>query len=403
MKWIVIVLLFLDILIKRKLSKKGYYLIEFPRITKKMIKKFTTFDAQLGWCPIPNSHKKNVSIYTGVPFADIYSIDAYGSRLLNIPFERGFVSTYGDSFCLCREAPENATFQAFLSKRTHSYVSNYGVGNYGLDQALLRMESQFLKDKTKHVIIAITPLTIERILSVWKHYSEPGNVLGAKPRFVLQNGGLKLIPNFIQCPDEFLRIKKKEKFLHQNDGNYRHFLKQKQKQNLSSLLYLATNKSLRDFEFTRISYEIAKRIRKNHILAVKEEVFLKASQSYIKEEKRKETIYLAYLYRTEAQLFIKLIERFINFSEIHKFVPHLLILPTYDHILFMREGNKLYHDVIRDIKISCPKLNIIDMYDKSWRFMNLDVIESLFVNKFGHHSTKGNHIISDVLQEYLSV
>lgn len=41
---------------------------------------------------------------------------------------------------MCREVNDNETIQYFLSNLTNSFVSNYGVGNYGLDQAVLRFE-----------------------------------------------------------------------------------------------------------------------------------------------------------------------------------------------------------------------------------------------------------------------
>jgi len=73
--------------------------------------------------------------------------------------------------------------------------------------------------------MVITPWTIERIINVWKYYCEPSKVLAVKLRFVLENGNLKLIKNFINNVNEFENIRAYEEFLHQYDGNFPFFLK----------------------------------------------------------------------------------------------------------------------------------------------------------------------------------
>ncbi|MDR0393389.1 MAG: hypothetical protein LBH52_04130 [Puniceicoccales bacterium] len=394
----------LDVLIKRKLSKSGLYLLEFPPIDKKLVAKFTTFDAQLGWVPTPNTRKKdNSGTYTGLPSTNEYSIDAYGSRSLTVPFERGFISTYGDSFCLCREVPDDSSFQAFLSQQTHSYVSNYGVGNYGLDQALLRLEMQFLKDPTKHVVMAITPWTIERIVSVWKHYSEPGNVLGAKPRFILCNDTLKLVPNFIQQPGDFLTIKRHKRFLRENDENYEWFLASKRKQKTLALWHLVTHKSLMDFILKRANYDIARLAKQNtQKIDHKKQEFLQAAQLYIQEQTRLKTIYLAHLFEKQKQLLVHLMRHFVNFAKVHQFIPHLLMLPAYDHVTFMKEGKLLYKNSLQWIIQACPTLVITDMYE-FWKQMDAVTFNKLYVDTFGHHSILGNQHIANVLLEKISI
>lgn len=59
----------------------------------------------------------------------------------------------------------------------------------------------------------VTPWTVERIISVWKHYCEPGNILAAKPRFILEKDKLKLVENFIKDPKDLIKIKYYKKFL----------------------------------------------------------------------------------------------------------------------------------------------------------------------------------------------
>lgn len=196
---LVVFLFLLDRSLKQRLTTRGFYLCEFPKLSPQILEKFKSFDPNLGWEPKENSfNKDNTGTYTGLPSDNHYAIDAYGSRVIPYDVPRGLVSTYGDSFCLCREVSDGETFQAFLSEKLQTYVSNYGVGNYGMDQAILRLEKRYSQDPTANIILVLTPWTIERIISVWKHYSEPSNILAAKPRFILEGKELRFIPNVIQ-------------------------------------------------------------------------------------------------------------------------------------------------------------------------------------------------------------
>lgn len=156
---------------------------EFPEIDRALLEKFTSFDPKLGWSPQPNQTKRKD---TGdhLPGEEVrtvvtYSTDEYGSRICPAvdrdSTEEVTVSTYGDSYCFCREVDNAKTFQNFLAERLDAHVSNYGSGNYGLDQALLRLKQQYPEDSTDYVIIMVTATSIARILSVWKHYQEFGN------------------------------------------------------------------------------------------------------------------------------------------------------------------------------------------------------------------------------------
>ena len=113
------------------------------------------------------------------------------------------ISCYGDSFAFCRQVNDNETWEHYLSKSFHDNVLNFGVGNYGIDQAILRLKRDFPKNPTEIVILCVVPDTIRRILNVWKHYFEYGNTFGFKPRFILDNNELKLIKNPIDENKKF--------------------------------------------------------------------------------------------------------------------------------------------------------------------------------------------------------
>lgn len=188
----------------RLLSKKdGIVAIdETPRITEAMLDRFFEhgFDPELGWIRKPNTTKKDLGKYP-------YRIDERGSRA-NPGHERLplLISTYGDSYTFCREVEDHETWQWHLAEATGSNVLNFGVGNYGFDQALLRFEREYGANPTPIVVMAVVPSTLARILSVWKHYNEFGNLFAFKPRYVLEGDDLRLLPNPIDRREKFFAL-----------------------------------------------------------------------------------------------------------------------------------------------------------------------------------------------------
>ena len=137
------------------------------------------------------------------------------------------ISCYGDSFTFSRQVNDNETWCYYLSKLTKSNVLNWGIGNHGMDQALLRLEREFTKNKTKVVIMANVPDTISRVVSYWKHFYEYGNVWAFKPRYELDvNKQLRLVPNLIDKPEKFYELEKYIDELKKHDYFYKEkFLK----------------------------------------------------------------------------------------------------------------------------------------------------------------------------------
>ena len=384
-------LLFLaEIFLRKYLINAGLFFKEFPSISKKIIKKYKTFDQYLGWKPIPTvNHPDNTGSYIGVNRGATYSINNLGSRTFENSFEKEYIATFGDSFCMCREVKDNETIQYFLSQLTDSYVSNYGVGNYGLDQAILRLETTPLPKTIKHVFMIITPWTIERIISVWKHYCEPGNVLAAKPRFVLENGNLKLIENFIKNVNEFEKIPTYKKFLHQYDGNFPFFLKNLSHSPKTALGYLFQDKDLLNY---LLAYNKLKSSKDKDI-----KDFLKGAEPFIVKNLQKENEYLQTLYASQSLLLEAILLRFIQFCKSKEYTSNLIMLPSYSHIKFMQQNNILYRG---KLKLICKRidLNFLDMFN-FWNTFDKDDLEKYFIDTYGHHSALGNKCIAKIIYE----
>lgn len=135
----------------------------------------------------------------------IYSIDSKGRRSNPINSElKPDVAIFGDSFAFGRLVDDHSTISAFLSRLTHSHVTNYGFGNYGFDQALLRLSDEIDTLEEKYIVMCVVPETIARIQSIWKHYFEYGNILAFKPRYILTGGRLILEKNRIKTKNDLI-------------------------------------------------------------------------------------------------------------------------------------------------------------------------------------------------------
>lgn len=346
--------------IKKILLKLNSY-CEFPKVESRHLNKFTTFDEELGWCTKPNMKKKDksgtslnqlnhTSSENDIPF---YSTDFTASRTPFVPTDpiNQTISCYGDSFCMSREVNDNQTWEYFLGQKLNSLVYNYGVGNYGADQALLRLERDYSKNPSNIVIFAVTSVTCSRIVSVYKHYYEQGNIFAVKPRFVINDEELTLIKSPIINKQDLMNLKKYKSHFRKFDGHYEFWKK-----------------------------------NRNPIL------------NKINQEKHKRIDYELSFWQKEQNLFIKILHRLNDFS-IKNNVPVIFLLMH--HGRFLKDFDKKpWEDVILLSKQKNKAIMHIDSYE--W-LINYKDKNHLYTKPHlkGHHSSIGNELIAKKLAEYL--
>ena len=139
-----------------------------PNLSKKGLEKFFKhgYDSELGWIRKPLTEHEESGKYGKTK----WHIDKNGARENPIlEFDKGKISCYGDSFTFARQVNDNETWTYFLSGLLKTNIQNFGVGNYGIDQSLLRLKREIKKYPSDMVILGVVPDTISRILSVWKH------------------------------------------------------------------------------------------------------------------------------------------------------------------------------------------------------------------------------------------
>jgi hypothetical protein len=156
-------------------------------------KTYLSFSPSLGWSIKENGRKK------------LYQANSSGIRsnkeyALTPPLGVRRISTFGDSFTHCDGVSNNETWQAIMeSYDSNMEVINFGVGGYGTDQAYLRYLEEGSQYKSQIVLIGFMTENINRNVNTYRPFYFPKTSMPfTKPRFVIKNGKLSLIPNQMQ-------------------------------------------------------------------------------------------------------------------------------------------------------------------------------------------------------------
>jgi len=109
------------------------------------------------------------------------------------------IALFGDSFTHGDDVPFDSTFGALLEGKlvatgVAAEVLNFGVGGYGIDQAMLRFHEQGRGFAPHIVVLGFQPENLKRNLNVLRPLYDPRTVLPfGKPRFVLSDQGLGVV------------------------------------------------------------------------------------------------------------------------------------------------------------------------------------------------------------------
>ena len=397
--WIPIIWSIVEIVIQiwvRLVNNKFQWLIiskdERPKLSKIGLKKFIHhgYDSELGWIRKPNTTntEKNKNGEAS------WSINSIGART-NPEFEsqKSTISCYGDSFTFCRQVNDNETWEHYLSKLEKTNVKNFGVGNYGVDQSILRLEREFTNNQTDVVILAVVPDTICRIVSSWKHYYEYGNTFAFKPRFILKNDEIKIIKNIIDQQQKFDYYEKYLAEIQKFDFFYKQkFLKEKitfpysfnifrnMKRNFSILLWVTKiffcrilGKDISDFEWESMKI----------IMDINLKWRLRLFQN-----------------TDVITLFQKILERFSKYGLNENFVSIFIFIPQKDDIEFIKKNYHFYKNFI-DIINGINGIFFIDITEKFLKVSNLNELYSDDNQYGGHLSKHGNKLVAEIIYEQL--
>jgi hypothetical protein len=103
------------------------------------------------------------------------------------------VSLYGDSATYAEQVSDGEAWSALLSRELGCRVANYGVPGYGTDQSFLRF-SLNQRDESPVVVLNHFSGDIRRNVNQLRNLLVPNAEVMLKPRFVLEERSLTLIP-----------------------------------------------------------------------------------------------------------------------------------------------------------------------------------------------------------------
>lgn len=367
---------------------------KIPILDKHGLSKFIShgFDPELGWVRKPNtSHDE-----TGKFGKTNWTINQFCART-NPNFDNleSNTSCYGDSFTFSRQVNDDETWVHYLSEFTNSNVINFGVGNYGVDQALLRLKREFPKHPTKIVIMGVVPETICRIVSVWKHYYEYGNTFGFKPRFILKNNSLNLIENIIDGKDKFEKYQNYLEDINRYDFFYKNkFLKEK----ISFPYCITILKNLRrNFGIINWVQKINQRKKNNFDCTDIEwntmKIIMKINLDWrVKLFQDNET----------CELLKQILVEYANYGKKQNFKPVFIFLPQKDDILFIKKNFNFYHNFVNELK----KIENLFCIDITKDMINIKEIDRMFSdnNEYGgHYSKDGNQKVAELIFNELKI
>jgi len=366
---------------------------EKPTLSESGLKKFIShgYDSEFGWVRKPNTFH----IENGKEGSTKWTINSIGART-NPNFENleSRISCYGDSFTFCRQVNDDETWECYLSELQHTNILNFGVGNYGLDQTLLRLKREYPKNKTEIVIIGIVPDTISRILSIWKHYYEYGNTFGFKPRFILTENNLRLIKNPIDHESKFFHYEKYLDQIKENDFFYHNKFKKEKIRFPYSITILKNIKRNFSIIYWILLIQIYKKLKKD---------VSNIEWNPMRTIMRINLNWRIKLYQDPSAIMLlkEIIKEFIKIMQEKNATLVLVFLPQKDDVNFIRKNFHFYKNTLLEIK-RLDNLCVIDLTDYLINQKNLDELYSDPNNYGGHFSKQGNKIIANILNEELN-
>ena len=358
---------------------------ELPEFDPDRVSRFfeASFDEDCGWIRKPNSSGTEQGKDGPVTF----TIDPSGSRVIDND-RPATIAAFGDSFAFCRQVGDGETWESALGREMRTGVLNYGVGNYGLDQALLRYEKTQLPDTVDTVVMAVVPETICRVQSYWKHYLEFGNIMAFKPRFVLENGRLALKRNLISGEADFADLERWVGTLQPFDRFYKG--KFKKYQFRFPFVFSFLRAPLRNARlFGLITLAAAMRAMGRQTTDIDDRVFRVIMIDNIRAS------HLLYLDEASVSLLKSLFERFSSSARRRGHRALIVFLPQLADLMQRRTAVHYQNFLRRE----SPDSQVIDLTDA----LAGRPLHDLYVNdKYGGHlSAHANEMVGNVLATHL--
>lgn len=347
-----------------------------------------SFDPHLGWVRRPNSS----GIENGQKGPITFRIDAAGSRANTVGKSPPVIAAFGDSYAFCRQVEDDETWEAQLSQQEGFGVLNFGVGNYGVDQALLRYESLTLPDTVRIVVMGFVPETICRIQSYWKHYLEFGNTFAFKPRFILDpKGRLILLQNLMRSAEDFASFEEKLPEIREADGFYERKFRSHQ------FRFPYTFSLMRNpLKQSMLIFAVAVR-GVWRTLGISNNAIENLPFSLVMKNNLRDA-YQLYGDSKSTNLLSAILLRFKEEAQRRGHIPLVVVMPQLLDLKLNQNKTAPYHNYFSEL---AKKLPVLDL---TVEFFNVG-IEKLYVNDQygGHLSVAGNRLVAEEISTWLKL
>lgn len=326
---------------------------------------YRCFDSLLGWVNKPGA---NVSLVSGKRNINV-NINSDGFRSIH-KYEKKKASNVtrilalGDSFTFGSEVDDSECWSSILECKDSNFeVLNAGVPGFGLDQSLLYFKR--LKEDWNPDVVIVSYMTMLwlRHLNTFQPFRNVRSIPLSKPRFLVENGKLNLLDNYLNSPQKY------KSFLEKPNA----FLKQ-----------LGRNDYFYSSEFGSSPPEYGNFVKLLYLLIGD-------------KTKEKEELYTNGYYNQEHEGYnvtIAILDEFVNAIRKINAKPIILILPTKQDIEKIQQIKnstyRVYQPLYKELSVKG-----VQCFDFAEVFHHLDT-SILFENK-GHYSPYGNEIIADKL------
>ncbi len=374
----------------RKLRKNFQWLItesdENPVFPREALNKFinSSFDQKLGWVRKPNTFGSEKGRNGDI----IFHIDENGARVSSRPELTKQIAVFGDSYAFCRQVTDEETWEEGITKHHNVGVLNFGVGNYGADQALIRYQLQKLPSEVKVTVMCFVPETICRIQSYWKHYLEFGNTFAFKPRFaVTSDGNLELIDTIIKSVDDFENIKELLPYIQKHDFFYLHKFRKYQ---FRSIYLISFFRAFRRHVALIRSLLVKKESKISASSLNNGDAFALVMKDNIREARE------MYKNPNAKKLLHAILSEFKNVAESRDHIPVILVIPQLLDFFDDKSKELPYSSFFAELS---KEMNVIDMAN----FFRDKPMSQIYIDDIygGHLSAEGNEIVAEIVSNWL--